>query len=81
MVQLSDFFAALQPGCAACYNQWAAAIGPLSQAYNFAYSDRFAHVTAPLNPETVDTLELTFLSDGDLQGQGEVIFRNSFDVQ
>ncbi len=77
--QLSTFFEALQPDCPVCYNQWAAAIAPLSQAYNFAYSDRFAHVTAPLNPQTVDTLELTFLSDGDLQGQGDTIFRNGFD--
>lgn len=77
--QLSSFFEALQPSCTVCYNRWAAAIGPLSQAYNFAYSDRFAHVTAPLNPQTVDTLELTFLSDGDLQGQSDAIFRSGFD--
>jgi hypothetical protein len=35
----------------------------LSDAYNFAYTDRFAHVVAPLNPAQVDTLELVFLRE------------------
>tara|TARA_R110000868_G_scaffold165328_6_gene398829 strand:- start:415969 stop:417348 length:1380 start_codon:yes stop_codon:yes gene_type:complete len=40
------------------YNQWAAKLAPLSQAYNFAYSDRFAHVFASLNPAKADELKL-----------------------
>lgn len=54
----SFFFAALQPS-GSFYNAWAAVLAPLSQAYNFAYSDRFAAVFASLNPATVDTLTLT----------------------
>lgn len=41
------------------YNQWAATMAPLSDAYNFAYSDRFAHVLVNLNPANVAKLELT----------------------
>lgn len=48
------FFGGLQPG--SYYNRWAATLAPLSQAYNFAYSDRFAAVFVSLNPATVDTL-------------------------
>ncbi|KAF0815116.1 hypothetical protein IGB42_00193 [Andreprevotia sp. IGB-42] len=51
----ATFFAGLQPGNTD-YNQWAATLAPLSQAYNFAYSDRFAPVFASLNPANVDTL-------------------------
>ncbi|MDB5326849.1 MAG: hypothetical protein JWM57_2418, partial [Phycisphaerales bacterium] len=54
---LTNLFAGLQPN-AKYYNAWAAAMGPLSDAYNFAYSDRFAPVTAPLDPSTVDTMEI-----------------------
>lgn len=54
---LTDLFASLQPANP-FYNTWAAALDPLSDAYNFAYSDRFAPVTVTLNPSTVDTLEL-----------------------
>ena len=53
----SSFFAGLQP-TAKYYNQWAATLSPLSQAYNFAFSDRFAAVLVSLNPATVDTLEI-----------------------
>jgi hypothetical protein len=63
---LTQFFASLQPGKKTYYNQWAAALAPLSQAYNFAYSDRFAHVVATLNPGSpsyVDTLQVVFLGD------------------
>lgn len=45
------------------YNPWAATLQPLTQAYNFAYSDRFAHVFASLNPTNVDTLELVLEPD------------------
>ncbi len=61
---LTDYFGALQPKHKFSYNRWAAALAPLSQAYNFAYSDRFAHVVATLNPGApsfVDTLEIVFL--------------------
>jgi hypothetical protein len=52
----------MQPGNT-YYNQWAATLSNLSQAYNFAYSDRFAHVLVNLNPADVDTLEIV-LEDG-----------------
>ena len=64
--KLTKFFGDLQPGHARNYNQWAAAMAPISQAYNFAYSDRFAHVVATLNavkPPFVDTLEIVVLPD------------------
>ncbi|SMC20227.1 Beta-1,3-glucanase [Andreprevotia lacus DSM 23236] len=61
-VSPSLFFAGLQPG-ASYYNQWAATLAPLSQAYNFAYSDRFAPVFASLNPANVDTLTLVLEPD------------------
>ncbi len=59
---VSSLFGGLQSN-SACYNQWAATLQPLSQAYNFAYTDRFAHVFASLNPSTVDTLIVTLESD------------------
>ena len=59
---LTQRFAALQPS-QPYYNQWAAKMSELSDAYNFAYTDRFAHVVAPLNPAQVDTLELVFLRE------------------
>ena len=55
---LTDLFAGLQPGDKLNYNQWAAALSGVSDAYNFAYSDRFAPVTVPLDPAAVDTLEV-----------------------
>lgn len=59
---LTQRFAALQPS-QPYYNQWAAKMSTISDAYNFAYTDRFAHVVAPLNPAEVDTLELVFLRE------------------
>ena len=59
---VSSFFANMQPGNP-FYNQWAATLSKLSQAYNFAYTDRFAHVLVGLNPADVDTLEIV-LEDG-----------------
>ncbi|HTU26151.1 MAG TPA: hypothetical protein VMF30_12170, partial [Pirellulales bacterium] len=53
---LPGYFSYLQPGNDNYYNQWAAAMGGVSDAYNFAYTDRFAHVTVPLDPSRVDTL-------------------------
>ena len=61
--KLKQYFGALQPGHPNRYNQWAATMAPLSQAYNFAYSDRFAHVVATLDRATVDTLEIVILPD------------------
>ncbi len=64
--QMTSFFSALQPTQPTFYNRWAAAMAPISQAYNFAYSDRFAHVTAPLNsgaPDFVDTLQIVIQPD------------------
>ncbi len=61
--KLKDYFAALQPGRSGNYNRWAATMAPLSQAYNFAYSDRFAHVVATLDPAVVDTLQIVVMGD------------------
>jgi hypothetical protein len=54
---VSSFFAKLQPR-GNYYNQWAATLSGLSQAYNFAYTDRFSPVLVTLNPADVDTLEI-----------------------
>jgi hypothetical protein len=58
--KLTSLFSALQPDHKNFYNRWAAALAPVSQAYGFAYSDRFAHVVVPLNPAVVDTLQIVF---------------------
>jgi hypothetical protein len=63
---LGSMFDVLQPGHRNYYNQYAAALTPISQAYGFAYSDRFAHVVAPLNPtapQFVDTLQIVLLPE------------------
>ncbi len=52
-----QFFNKLQPGTSN-FNQWAATLTPLSEAYNFAYSDRFSAVQVTLDPSRVDTLEI-----------------------
>ncbi|WP_445457020.1 beta-1,3-glucanase family protein [Flavobacterium sp. HNIBRBA15423] len=44
------------------YNQYAATLQKLSDAYNFAYSDRFSPVLVSLNPATVDTLQISLLT-------------------
>lgn len=54
---IAAFFNNLQPGTTN-YNQWAAALQPLSQAYNFAYTDRFAPVFVSLDPANIDTLSI-----------------------
>jgi hypothetical protein len=61
--KLRSLFSALQPDHDNFYNRYAAALTPVSQAYGFAYSDRFAHPTATLNPKApafVDTLQIVF---------------------
>jgi len=60
--KLDSLFSTLQP-LHRFYNQWAAELSTISDAYNFAYTDRFAHVVAPLNPSVVDTLEIVILGD------------------
>jgi autotransporter-associated beta strand protein len=55
---LANLFSGLQPNNPDYYDQWAAALSNLSDAYNFPYSDRFAQVTAPLNPANVNSLEI-----------------------
>lgn len=44
------------------YNQYAAVLQNLSDAYNFAYSDRFSPVLVSLNPATTDTLQISLLN-------------------
>lgn len=61
-LKAKDFFSGLQPN-APYFNKWAATLSPLSDAYNFAYSDRFAPVFASLNPSDVDTLKIILLED------------------
>lgn len=51
------FFSGLQPN-KPYYNEWAATLAQYSQAYNFAFTDRFARVFASLNPEKVDKLQI-----------------------
>lgn len=61
-IPASSFFTGLQPNNP-YYNQWAATLSTLSDAYNFAYTDRFAHVLISLNPADIDTLDIV-LDDG-----------------
>ena len=64
--KLVSLFSALQPDHKNFYNQCAAALVTISQAYSFAYSDRFPHHTATLNPKApafVDTLQIVFLPE------------------
>lgn len=56
------FFSKMQPS-QPYYNQWAATLAPVSQAYGFAYSDRFAHVLANLDPAKVNTLSIILEPD------------------
>jgi hypothetical protein len=58
----SGFFSGLQSK-SNYYNQWAATLSKLSEAYNFAYTDRFDHVLVSLAPANADTLEIV-LEDG-----------------
>ena len=61
--KLKSLYSALQPQHGNFYNQYAAALAPVTQAYSFAYSDRFAHVVVPLNPLAVDTMQIVFRSE------------------
>lgn len=44
------------------YNQYAAVLQQLSDAYNFAYSDRFSPVLVSVNPAIADTLQISLLN-------------------
>lgn len=57
----STLFSYLWPDHSNFYNQWAAALINRSDAYNFAYSERFSAPLLSLNPATVDTLKIQFL--------------------
>lgn len=56
--KLPNLFAALQPNHPDFYNPWAGTMSTLTDAYTFAYSDRFDHVVTSLDPSYMDTLEL-----------------------
>ncbi|TYP99445.1 beta-1,3-glucanase [Tenacibaculum adriaticum] len=56
----TSLFSNLQSN-SANYNQYAATLQKLSDAYNFAYSDRFSPVLISLNPTTVNTLQISLL--------------------
>lgn len=43
------------------WNTWAATLNPMSDAYNFAYAERFSAPQLNLDPAKVDTLTLTLL--------------------
>ena len=59
----TSLFQNLQPNNSTNYNQYAATLQGLSDAYNFAFSDRFAPVLVSLNPATVDTLQISLLPE------------------
>ena len=44
----------------AYYNQYAEILQRFSQAYNFAYSNRFSAMQVSLNPAQVNTLDISF---------------------
>jgi len=44
------------------WNQWAEVLNTKSQAYNFAYAERFSNPLLSIRPEEVDTLEIILLS-------------------
>jgi hypothetical protein len=58
----SDLYAVLQKN-AKHYNQYSAALNPISDAYGFAYTDRFKYTTMSLAPSVADTLVLEILAD------------------
>ncbi len=59
---VSGFFDGLQPDNP-YYNQWAKTLSEYSQAYNFAYSDRFSPVLVNIGPQYADTLTITLEVD------------------
>lgn len=64
--KLPKLFSNLQPRHGDYYNRYASALTRVSQAYGFAYSDRFAHPVATLKPgrpDFVDTLEIVLMPE------------------
>jgi Beta-1,3-glucanase len=61
-VAIQYAFAGAQPNHP-YYNQYAAALNPLTQAYGFPYSDFVQAPLAPLNPNSVDSMDITVLAD------------------
>lgn len=59
-------FSGAQPDHSENYNQYAEVIHKYSDAYGFAYAERFAHVTASLDPAVVDELTICFKPSSDL---------------
>jgi hypothetical protein len=58
-----DLFDKLWSGNVTNYwNQWSQVLNPLSDAYNFAYAERFSAPQLSINPSTVDTLTLILLN-------------------
>ena len=57
-----NMFGHLWPNHANFYNQWAAELVTRSDAYNFAYAERFSAPQLNLNPANVDTLVVEFLN-------------------
>lgn len=57
----SNMFAALWPNHTNFYNQWAAALVTRSDAYGFAYGERFSAPQLNLDPKKVDTLKVQLL--------------------
>lgn len=51
------------------WNQWAQVLNPRSDAYNFAYAERFSAPQLSINPNDVDTLTLILL-DADVTSPG-----------
>lgn len=45
------------------YNQYAAVLNPLTDAYGFPYSDFVQAPLAGLNPKSIDTMDITVLAD------------------
>lgn len=58
----NTLYAGLQSN-AKYYNQYSAALNPISDAYGFAYTDRFKYTTMSLAPGVADTLVLEILPD------------------
>jgi len=45
------------------YNQYAAALQPLAEAYGFSFTDRLGNILIPFGPDNVDYLVITLQSD------------------
>lgn len=56
-ITVANMFSGLQSN-SNYYNNYAATLAGISEAYNFAYTDRFARVFLSLNPATMDTMEV-----------------------